>query len=417
MDAGPWLPVPPRGYGGLENVVATLTTELRRRGHEVVLATVGDSELPADGCVAAFPTGQFARLAAPYPEVTGIAHAHAHAVVEEIRRQEAAGAPFDLVHTHLEVVGPAVLGALGPAAPPVLHTLHWDLRRNADFYACFDGRGRVFFAGVSDSQVARGPEALRRQTLGAVPLAVPIPAGRPVPRTERSDAVLVLSRICEAKGTDVAVRACRAAGVPLVLAGPVGGQPDRASLDAALADPASPVAGYPDVRWFLEHVAPLLDDDAARWIGSVSGADKDELLRRSRAVLFPIRWPEPGGTAVCEALAAGTPVVAHPLGCLPSLVEHGVTGFLAEDEEAFAAALGRLDELDPAACAAVAASRFAPAVMAEDYEDLYAEVLRRAGSPPMPAPRGAGTANGGRGQRAASSVKVSATQSAMNVLT
>ena len=41
MDAGPWLPVPPRGYGGLENVVATLTTELLRRGHTVVLATVG----------------------------------------------------------------------------------------------------------------------------------------------------------------------------------------------------------------------------------------------------------------------------------------------------------------------------------------------------------------------------------------
>ena len=379
MDAGPWLPVPPRGYGGLENVVATLTIELRRRGHTVVLATVGDSTLPADGRVAAFTTGRFARLAAPYPEVTGVAHAHAQAVVEEIHRHEAAGVPFDLVHTHLEVVGPAILAALGPAAPPVLHTLHWDLRRNADFYACFDGRGRVFFAGVSDSQVARGPEALRRQTLGVVPLAVPIPERPPVPREERSDAVLVLSRLCEAKGTDVALRACRAAGVPLVLAGPVGGQSDRAALEAALADPASPVAGYPDVRWFLEHVAPLLDDDRARWIGSVSGEKKDELLRSSRAVLFPIRWAEPGGTAVCEALAAGTPAVAHPLGCLPSLVEDGVTGFLAEDEEAFAAALRRLHEIDPAACAAAASSRFAPSVMVDGYEALYAEVLHRAG--------------------------------------
>lgn len=381
MDAGPWLPVPPVGYGGLENVVATLTTELRRRGHTVVLATVGDSTLPADGRVAAFPSGRFERLAAPYPEVTGVAHAHASAVVEEIRRHEDAGVPFDLVHTHLEVVGPAVLGALGPAAPPVLHTLHWDLRRNADFYARFDGRGRVFFAGVSESQVARGPAALRRQTLGAVPLAVPIPAQPPVPRDERSDAVLVLSRLCEAKGTDVALRACRAAGVPLVLAGPVGGQPDRASLEAALADPAHPVAGYPDVRWFLEHVDPLLDDDRARWIGSVSGAEKEDLLRRSRAVLFPIRWPEPGGTAVCEALAAGTPVIAHPRGCLPSLVEHGVTGFLAEDEDAFVAALHRLDEIDPAACASAAAGRFAPAVMADGYEALYAEVLHRAAVP------------------------------------
>jgi len=377
MDAGPWLPVPPRGYGGLENVVATLTTELRRRGHTVVLATVAESDQPADGRVAAFGTGQFGRLAAPYPEVTGLAHAHEQAVVAEVHRHAAVGAPFDLVHSHLEVVGPSVLAALGPTAPPVLHTLHWDLQRNAAFYASFDGGGRVFFAGVSDSQLARGPDLLRRQALGAVPLSVPIPDESPAAPGERTDAVLVLSRLCEAKGTDIALRACRAAGIPLVLAGPVGGQPGPEALAAALADPASPVRGYPDVRWFLEHVAPLLGPDA-RWIGSVEGEEKRRLLRSSRAVLFPIRWAEPGGTAVCEALAAGTPVVAMARGCLPSLVEEGVTGFLVADEAGFTAALGRLDDLDPEACAATARRRFSPAVMADGYERLYAQVLRRA---------------------------------------
>ena len=377
MDAGPWLPVPPDGYGGLENVVATLTTELRRRGHTVVLATVGESALPADGVVSAFEQGQFDRLAAPYSEVTGVAHVHESAVVDAIRGHAAAGVPFDLVHSHLEVVGPAVLGALEPTAPPVLHTLHWDVRRNADFYAAFDGRGRVFFAGVSEDQIARGPEALRRQTLGAVPLAVPIPDRPPLPSGGRDDFVLVLSRICELKGTDVALRACRAAGLPLILAGPVGGCPDRAALDAALADPASPVRRYPDVQWFQEQVDPLLDGEHARWIGSVSGAAKAELLRRARAALFPIQWAEPGGTAVCEALAAGTPVVAMALGCLPSLVDDGVTGFLAADEAGFTVALGRLDELDPEACAGEARRRFAPGVMADGYESLYAEVLQR----------------------------------------
>jgi glycosyltransferase involved in cell wall biosynthesis len=377
MDAGPWLAVPPTGYGGLENVVATLTGELRRRGHTVVLATVAESTQPADGYVSAFERGRFERLAAPYAEVTGLAHAHEEAVVAAVRRHAEAGAPFDLVHSHLEVVGPAILGALGPSAPPVLHTLHWDLARNADFYAGFDGHGQVFFAGVSEAQIARGPAALRRQTLGAVPLSVPIPSGIPLPAGERDDHVLVLSRLCELKGTDVALRACRAAGLSLVLAGPVGGCPDRAALDAALADPASLVRQYADVRWFLDSVAPYLDDRHARWIGSVSGAGKADLLRRTRAVLFPIRWPEPGGTAVCEALAAGTPVVAMALGCLPSLVDDGVTGFLAGDEAGFTAALGRLDELDPHACADVARRRFAPAAMADGYEALYAEVLQR----------------------------------------
>lgn len=380
MDAGPWLAVPPGGYGGVENVVATLTTELRRRGHSVVLATVGESDLPVEERVAAFPTGQFGRLAAPYPGVVGIAHAHEQVVLDTIGRHAAAGQPFDIVHTHVEVVGPAVLGALGRSGPPVLATLHWDLHRNADFWAGFDGRGRVFYAGVSAAQVARGPELLRRQTLGAVPLAVPLSRHpRPAAPSERRPDVVALGRITPLKGTAVAVRAARQAGLPVVLAGPVAGRPDEASLRRNLADPAAHLHGNVDVRYFLDEVAPLLDGVTARWIGNVSGEAKDDLLRYAQAALFPIDWEEPGGTAVCEALAAGTPVVAMARGCLPSLVEPGVTGFLAEDEAGFARAVGRLDELDPAACMAAARRRFAPASMATAYERLYSEAMALAG--------------------------------------
>jgi glycosyltransferase involved in cell wall biosynthesis len=375
MDAGPWLPVPPRGYGGLENVVATLTDELRARGHTVVLAAAGDSELAADGLVSAFATGQFPHLAGPYPQVVGIAHAHEQAVLRTIDEHADAGVPFDVVHTHVEVVGPAVLRAAGP---PVVATLHWDLGRNAAFYDVFDGRGRVFFAGVSDTQLARAPGSLRRQVLGAVPLSVPVPDEPPLPSSARSDFVLLLARLCELKGVDTALRACRDAGLPLVLAGPVAGMPDAAALAAALADPHHPVHTHPDLPWFTEHVQPLIDGERARWIGSVAGTEKDRLVREARAVLFPIRWEEPGGTAVCESLAAGTPVVAMARGCLPSLVDHGRTGFLATDEAGFTAALGRIAEIDPAVCAAEARRRFAPAVMASRYEELYSDAARRA---------------------------------------
>ncbi|RBY77715.1 glycosyltransferase family 4 protein [Geodermatophilus sp. TF02-6] len=381
MDAGPWLPVPPPGYGGLENVVATLTAELRARGHTVVLASVGESTLPVDGLVSAFPTGRFEQLGGPYPQVVGTAHAHEQVVLATLAEHALAGAPFDLVHTHVEVVGPAVLGGLGDAGPPVVATLHWDPRRNADFWSVFDGRDRVFFAGVSDSQVAQAPQRLREQVIGIVPLSVPVDDQPPVPRAERGDSVLVLARLCEIKGVDTALRACRAAGVPLVLAGPVGGLPDRPALTAALAQPGHPASTHPDVAWFAEHVDPHLDGVSARWIGSVGGEEKAALLRTSRAVLFPIRWEEPGGTAVCEALAAGTPVVAMARGCLPSLVEDGRTGFLATDEEGFTAALSRLDEIDPEECAGQARRRFAPAVMADGYERVYAEAMARVRSP------------------------------------
>jgi len=45
INAGPWLTVPPQGYGGIESVIATLIPELRRNGVHVVLATVAASTI------------------------------------------------------------------------------------------------------------------------------------------------------------------------------------------------------------------------------------------------------------------------------------------------------------------------------------------------------------------------------------
>ena len=54
VNAGPWLPVPPPDYGGIENVVATLVPELRAHGVDVTVATVGSSSIAADRVVTAF---------------------------------------------------------------------------------------------------------------------------------------------------------------------------------------------------------------------------------------------------------------------------------------------------------------------------------------------------------------------------
>ena len=71
VNAGPWLSVPPPGYGGIENVLAALVPELRKRGVRVVLATVGSSTLPVDEQIDVFPDGRFADLQRPYNRVCG----------------------------------------------------------------------------------------------------------------------------------------------------------------------------------------------------------------------------------------------------------------------------------------------------------------------------------------------------------
>jgi glycosyltransferase involved in cell wall biosynthesis len=310
----------------------------------------------------------FGELGAAYNMVTGIPHAHMHRVVAELRARD----DIDLVHDHVEVVGAAVLASMDDG-PPALQTLHWDLRKHRDFYATFDGRRRVSFACVSAAQLATAPPSLARQVVAMIPLGVSLDAFAPAERKE--DFVLALARVTPVKGSDVAARVCREAGVPLVMAGPVGGVDDPSELEARLADPRDPLGGYPDVRYWREDVRPLVDGGRVRWIGGVGGERRRELLATARAALFPICWDEPGATAAIEALASGTPVVALRRGALTAIVEHGVTGFLADDEAQLVAYLRRVGELDPGACRQAAESRFSAGRMADDYLAAYAEIL------------------------------------------
>lgn len=360
MNAGPWLPVPPRGYGGIENVIATLVPELRRLGVEVVLATVGDSDLAVEERLAVFPSGRFDELQRPYNQVCGVVPAHQHAVVRRLARGD-----IDLVHDHVEAAGLTMLAGLGPDAPPGLHTLHWDLGKHPELYGTFDGGPRVRVNGVSADQLTHAPEALRAHAVGHVHLATPLADGadRRV-RTAKSPYAVVLGRITPGKGQDLAARLAHSAGFDLVLAGPIG--PYQQPADLLAADQRNP-----DVRFWHEEVAPHVDGDRVRWVGTVAGTARDSLVASAEVALFPLRWNEPGGTAVVESLALGTPVVGIARGCLPELVEHGRTGLITTDEQELGELVHAARRLDEAECRAEAARRFTPAVMAAAYLRLY----------------------------------------------
>ncbi|GAB3003069.1 glycosyltransferase [Amycolatopsis acidiphila] len=374
LNAGPWLAVPPSGYGGIENVVATLVAELRERGVRVVLATVGTSTLRAEETIFRHEEPQFPQLQLPYNRVMGCVLAHMQQVVRELSRRD----DIDLVHDHVEAVGPAILSAMGTGAPPTLHTLHWDLAKHPAFYEEFDGGGRLFVNGVSAAQLARAPAALRAHSVGHVHLATPL-AYRRGAAAEKGRYAVVLGRITAGKGQHIAARLAHRVGMDVVLAGPVGPYDQPAALDPALAGDADAVRN-PDVRYWRDQVQPLVDGDRVRWLGSVGAAERDDLLARAAVSLFPLQWEEPGGTAVVESLALGTPVAGYRRGCLPELIDDGLTGVLVEpgDEDGLAAAMHAARRLDPRACRLVAVARFSPAVMADRYLELY-ERVRRAG--------------------------------------
>lgn len=100
-----------------------------------------------------------------------------------------------------------------------------------------------------------------------------------------------------------------------------------------------------------------------------------KFISEAKALLFPVTWEEPFGMAVIEALACGTPVIAMNRGAMPEIIEHGVNGFLANDEKEFAEYMERVDEIDPKECRRTVEERFSAVAMAEAYVERYKEAI------------------------------------------
>src|SRR5438309_11653127 len=96
---------------------------------------------------------------------------------------------------------------------------------------------------------------------------------------------------------------------------------------------------------------------------------------------MPIRWPEPFGMVMIEALACGTPVLAFAEGAASEIVIDGVNGFLVRDEREMSDALARVHTIDPRRCRDSVAERYSVAAVVDCYEAIYRAALEQAPRP------------------------------------
>ena len=331
--APPWVPVPPPSYGGIEAVLDSLARGLHDAGHQVLLFATGDSTcpVPTDWVVpAAVGTGGL-----------GVATETQH-VLNAYSSALEWGA--DVIHDHT-VVGP-VYGMR--VHVPVVTTNHAPFDTQlGDLYRCVSDD--VAVVAISHSQASRA-DGVRVQAVihhGVDLDTFPQGAGD-------GGYALFLGRMNADKGVDVAVRVAREAGLPLKIAAKANEAVER--------------------EYFRQEVEPLLGD-GVEYLGEVGGQDKLDLLAGACCLLNPIRWAEPFGMVMIEALACGTPVVATPTGSVPEIVSDGVTGFLRSTEAELVEVLPRLGELSRQACREAVRTRFSVDRMVDDYLRLYRDVL------------------------------------------
>src|SRR6201988_3292115 len=286
--------IPPKLYGGTERVVSWLTEELVALGHDVTLFASGDSRTSA-------------KLNATWTKALRLARAvrdpnALHMVMLERVRRKCDDEEFDFLHFHLDYY-PFSLFYRQPT--PFLTTLHGrlDLPGHQPGFNTFS---KVPVISISNAQRRAVPQAnwLRTVYHG-------LPETLLTPQPAKQTYLAVLGRMAPEKGVDRAIKIAIRCGIPLKIAAKV----DRA-----------------DQEYFDELIKPLMDHPLIEFIGEIGDSEKSDFLSGAIGLLLPIDWPEPFGLVMIEAMACGTPVIGYNRGSVPEIVEHGVTGFIVEDE-------------------------------------------------------------------------------------
>jgi glycosyltransferase involved in cell wall biosynthesis len=265
-------------------------------------------------------------------------------MLEQVCRE---AAEYDVLHSHLDYWP---FSLLSRQTTPYLTTLHGrlDLPELAPVYACHRNAALV---SISDAQRCPLTEA---NFIATVHHGLPENLLRPLD-VDRGY-LAFLGRICPEKRPDRAIRIARQAGMPLKMAAKV----DRLDID-----------------YYETTIRPMVDGHDVEMIGEIGDDQKSEFLSGARALLMPIDWPEPFGLVMIEAMACGTPVIAYRHGSVPEIIDHGVTGFIVDNEADAVASLHNLNIMTPRSIRRVFERRFTARRMAEDYLALYRRIAAR----------------------------------------
>jgi glycosyltransferase involved in cell wall biosynthesis len=339
LIAPPFLPVPPRKYGGTELFIAQLAEGLQAKGIEIVVYTISESTVGVETRWF-YKDAQWPIKGEIFDNLKDMNHS-SWAIRE-------ASKDCDIIHLH-NVPSLMFTRYVQNKFVYTVHHVHEDPL--SQIYANFPD---VEFVTISEFQ--RRQERMER--IRTIHHGVDMRLYEY--KAEKQDYLAFLGRIAPIKGTHLAIEVAKKAGIPLKIAGEV--QPM-----------------FQD--YFDSMVKPHVDGKFIEFVGEVDLAAKNELLGNALAMLFPIQWNEPFGLVMIEAMACGTPVLALPGGSVEEVVRDGISGFVCNDVDDMAGRAGpSLAKIKPQTVRDYVCRHFSLERMVADYIALYQEMLGDTGA-------------------------------------
>jgi glycosyltransferase involved in cell wall biosynthesis len=291
--ASPYLPIPPKKYGGTERIIYFLVKGLQELGHEVILFAPGDSEVDCrliPICEKSIPFGQTKEEDNSLQEI----------------RDQVVKNTNDLIRKHiseLDIIHSHGVDLIDFQDFPNLTTLHGPiLLEHLDY---FDARRQLFFISISKNQQETFPDL---QYVGVAYNGLdPQPF---IFNPEPEDYLCFLGRMDREKNPHLAIQLALQLEMKIKLAGKI---------------------DYGGSDYFEQECRQYLDNPLVEYLGELDMEEKIKLISKAKCNLHATGFREPFGLSVLESAYCGTPTLAINRGSMPELIEEGRTGLLVED--------------------------------------------------------------------------------------
>ncbi len=317
-----------------------LTEELIKRNHKIALFASGDSKTSAK-LVAPIEKGIWLQRDLRSP--------HA-AIIKLLKLLKEQIYNFDIIHNHFSFFPFPLLFC--DRIPPMLNTIHRPLDANysesirlfPQIYNCalsYDAKEDAESQGVPVIDVVYN---------GIDPMLYDF-------NLQTGDYFVYLGRINKEKGITNAIQAAKEAGEKLIIAGNI--------------------VGAEEWNYFMYTVQPALNEAGINFIGQVDFKEKVRILKGAKALLFPIERREPFGLVMIEAMACGTPVIAFRRGSVPEIVVDKKTGFIVDNVNEMAKAVGKIDTIKREDCRIYVEKKFTIEKMIDNYEKAFLRIIQK----------------------------------------
>ena len=335
----PFTTVPPSGQGGTERIAYEMIEGLAKRGYQITLFGAGKYNGSAKYIQIFKKTITERKIDTTYIEASRplrIESAYLAKVMKEIIRRDK---EFDIIFNHSRG-GYLLLPLSLYLKTPIVSIMHLPIFKEvADVLASYKKPNIVT---ISNNQ---------RKNFKNVHYLATVYNGINLSEfkfNEKSkDYFLFMGALGEHKNPKDAILAVKKAKVKLILAG-----------------------GKKREPYFSKEIKPLIDNKQIKYLGEITDKKRGNLLKYAKGFIFPIKWQEPFGLVMAEAMACGTPVIAYPNGAVKEVVKNKKTGFIVKNVAGIVKAIKNIDKIDRKECRKYVEENFSVERMIDDYEKI-----------------------------------------------